>query len=44
MPTTTPPAEANRVRPLWERGDLFREPVYTDGQFYESDDDLEDDD
>jgi hypothetical protein len=42
MTTTTPPAEANRVRPLWERGDLFREPEYTNGP-YASDDDPEDD-
>jgi hypothetical protein len=44
MATATPPAEAIHVRPLWERGDLFREPAYTDGQPYGSDDDLKDDD
>jgi hypothetical protein len=44
MTTTTPPAEANRVRPLWERGDLFREPVYANGQPYGRDDDLKDED
>jgi len=42
MPTATPPAEVIRVRPLWERSDLFREPEYTDGQPYGSDDGLED--
>ncbi|MFJ7297592.1 hypothetical protein [Streptomyces collinus] len=42
MPTTTPPAQAPRVRPLWERADLFREPEYADGP-YAGDDDLEDD-
>lgn len=43
MPTTTTSAEAIRVRPLWERADLFREPEYTNGP-YASDDDLEDED
>jgi hypothetical protein len=44
MPTTTPPAQAIRVRPLWERAELFREPIYTDGQAYadSEDDDLGD--
>lgn len=37
MTTTTtttpprPPARPVRVRPLWERADLFREPVYPEG-------------
>jgi hypothetical protein len=44
MPTTTTPAEAIRVRPLWERGELFREPEYANGEPYAGDDDLEDDD
>lgn len=44
MPTTTPPAPAPRVRPLWERADLFREPQYTDGQIYGRDEDEDPDD
>lgn len=31
MPSTTPPLQAPRVRPLWERAELFREPQYQDG-------------
>jgi len=31
MQTITPPAQPVRVRPLWERSELFREPVYPDG-------------
>lgn len=30
MPSTTPPLQAPRVRPLWERAELFREPQYQD--------------
>lgn len=44
MATVTPPAEAIRVRPLWERRDLFREPQYPNGEPYAGDDDIEDDD
>jgi hypothetical protein len=28
MKTTTPTVAAPRVRPLWERSELFREPTY----------------
>jgi hypothetical protein len=28
MQTTTPTAATPRVRPLWERSELFREPTY----------------
>ncbi|WP_176742632.1 hypothetical protein [Streptomyces sp. LUP47B] len=28
MQTTTPTVAAPRVRPLWERSELFREPTY----------------
>jgi hypothetical protein len=42
MTTTTLPAEANRVRPLWERGDLFREPEYANGEPYAAGDDEDD--
>lgn len=44
-PTKTPPPAPRPVtpRPLWERHQLFQEPTYQDGQPYEADDDLEDD-
>lgn len=31
MPATIPPLQAPRVRPLWERHELFREPTYDPG-------------
>lgn len=43
MTTTTPPAQPVRVQPLWERRDLFVEPVWPDGPPYDGDDDFEDD-
>jgi len=43
MTTSTPSAQPVRVRPLWERGDLFREPVWPDGSEPVEDDDPEGD-
>jgi len=31
MSITTTPVQAVRVRPLWERHELFRQPQYADG-------------
>jgi len=38
----TPPAVKPRVRPLWERGDLFLEPTYPEGTEPLEDDDEDD--
>jgi hypothetical protein len=42
MTTTTPVVQAPRVRPLWERDELFREPQYQDGALWEGEDDTDD--
>lgn len=44
MPATIPPAQTPRVRPLWQRHQLFHEPEYTDGTEWNSqtDDDTDD--
>jgi len=44
MPTTTPPVQPVRVRPLWERHQLFREPAYDPSIALDDEDSAEDDD
>lgn len=44
MKTTTPPLTAPRVRPLWERSELFREPAYDPAIPVEDEDNGENDD
>lgn len=44
MTMTTPSVQPVRVRPLWERHELFRAPEYTGGSEWDADDGGEDND
>ncbi len=43
MTTTTPIVQVPRVRPLWERDELFREPQYNHAAVWDGEDDTDDD-
>lgn len=44
MPNTKPPLQDMRVRPLWERHKLFREPEFATDLTWNGEDDEEEED